>query len=70
MGKIHLRPPVGEGGGRRRGDAELRRLARAALKKNDLDEVVRLYKLSNSYKKYLTILEQDLDGYEFSPNIP
>lgn len=67
MGSILLRPPVGEGGGRRRKDNELRRLARAALKNNDLDEVVRLYKLSDSYRMRLV---RALDGYKFSLNEP
>lgn len=32
-------------------DSELRKLAREAIKKNDLDEVKRLYLLSDSYKR-------------------
>jgi hypothetical protein len=43
-------------------DSELRELALMAFKKNDLDEVVRLYKLSNSYKKHLTISQRDLNS--------
>ena len=34
-------------------DQELRKLAQEALKKNDLDEVMRLYQLSDSYKRQL-----------------